>query len=245
MGKIEIAYHIQFLGNTIRVTVGKNYWKLIKYRMMNLHGMYYLLSDLAHVVLQKNGYLTLYASAVHYEPKNRGVVFFAPPNTGKTVTATKLSELPGYRMVGEDVVITNGETLYSCPWTSSYRRKETAIDSAGSFGRITNAGKVVSCHECELTDVNMLLLGESKTSKDEDTLFRKICVLNGYLFNYNVSPLVKVLGFFDKEYDQHWNLNGERMLRQMIGKSDYLAIQAENPIDFYKMIHSTISGNNA
>ena len=86
-GKIKLGYDLTIKENTVSAQIGKNYYRFVKHRVMNLHGVYYLLSDLANILLLKNGYLSLYASAVYNRVTERCLVSFAPPNTGKTYTA--------------------------------------------------------------------------------------------------------------------------------------------------------------
>ncbi len=242
MSRFRIGYNIRFDGDTVRAEIGKRYLKYIKHRTMNLHSVYYLLSDLANIMLLSKGLLTLYASGVHHAPDERGIVCFAPPNTGKTVTATKLCELPGYSLVGEDIIITDGNSLFACPWTSSYRRKPSVLDSAGSVGRVRGAGRQDVCETCRVTDLAVLSLGESAKSADTDELLHRICMLNGYLFNYYSSPIVKVLGYFDPSYCKPWSETALTMLRDMATACRCRSIQCASPLDFWQSIDSDISG---
>ncbi len=241
MSNLQIGYDISFVGNTVKAFIGKRYYKFIKNRTMNLHGTYYLLSDIANMMLLNNGFLTLYASAICYD--KRGVVCFAPPNTGKTITATKLCELSNCRLLGEDIIITDGQRLFACPWTSTYRKKAASFDSAGSFGRVSQSGNINMCDMCDLTDLIVLSLGKKTISNDKDELLRQICILNGYLFNYYSSPIVKVLGYFNKEYSKPWNELAETLLRDMTNNSNCCGIQSEKALDFWDIIHYTVLGH--
>lgn len=233
---VKIGYNIRIANNTIYAEIGENYYRFVKNRTMNLHGMYYLLSDLANMLLLKNGYLTLYASAVYYEPKNKCLVNFAPPNTGKTLTVSKLCELPGYKLVGEDVVITDGEKVYSCPWTCSYRGKQSVVDSAGSMRRNAKMAAPQIEEKCVWTDLAVLSLGEKAIITDPHETLNRICILNGYLFGYFSTPILKLLAYFDKEYYQPWNEMAEAMLKQVVGRVNCCVVQAETAMDFYELI---------
>lgn len=240
---IPIAYNIRIAENTVSVEIGENYFKFVKLRMMHLDGIYYLLSDLANVILLKNGLLTLYASAVHFEPTNKAVVCFAPPNTGKTLTATKLCEIPGYELVGEDVIITDGQRLYSCPWTCSYRRKSNGKNSAGSFGRRNKIPEGKVRKECDITNLIVLSLGIKKTSEEKNEIFHQVCMLNGYLFNYYSTAIVKILGLFEKEFCKSWEQDAGAILGRMVEEYSCRFVQSENPLDFYELIHMDIGEN--
>lgn len=245
LSRLSIGYNIGLDGDTVRAEIGKRYLKLVKHRTMNLHSAYYLLSDLANIMLLRRGFLTLYASGVHHSTDQRGILCFAPPNTGKTVTATKLCGQPEYSLVGEDIIITDGNSLFACPWTSSYRRKPSALDSAGALGRVNGAGKHRACESCRVTDLAVLSLGEAAESEDRDELLHRICMLNGYLFNYYSSPVVKVLGYFSPDYRLPWSDMALTMLRDMTAACRCRGIQCASPLDFWHIIDRDASGEKS
>lgn len=233
---LPIGYTIRMEENTIHAEIGKNYYKCIKGRTMNLHGSYYLLSDLVNIVLLNYGYLTLYASAVADVCSNRGTVIFAPPNAGKTLTATMLCQEFGRSLVGEDIVITDGTHLYGCHLTNSYRGKNGNLDSAGAvFRNGTKRGEKL-CDMCDVTKLAALSLGKPDVNADKDEMLRQIKILNGYLFNYYSSPIVKILGYFDRKYDISWEERAAGMLRDMAEHCMCHCIRAENAMDFYHLI---------
>lgn len=235
-GKFKIGFNIKIDGSCINAEIGRNYYKYIKNKMMNLHGVYYLLSDLANILLIKNGYLPLYASAVYYEPLNRCVVHFAPPNTGKTVTAMQLSELPGYRLVGEDILIASESILHSCPWTSSYRKKSMVTDDAGSLGRVNKLIHKDMYDGCSITDLVVLSLGKTNIKKDKKEAFELISILNGYMFGYFSSPILKMLAYFDEEYRKPWNDYAIDMVKKLVENCNCLLVQDETAGVLFKSI---------
>lgn len=115
----KLRYSIEIIENDINVIVNKNYFKYIKYKFMNLHSLGYILTDLISGVLLANGYATLHCSAVNIG--QRSLMIFAPPSTGKTITAIKLCENENAKFISEDIAITDGENIYSVPWTSAFR----------------------------------------------------------------------------------------------------------------------------
>ena len=233
---LDIGYNINIDGNKVEVNLGKNYLKYIKLRAMNLHSAYYLLSDIANVLLLKNGLVSLYSSAVYYKPKEKCVVCFAPPNTGKTLTATRLCENKNYQMVSEDVVITDGKNAFSCPYTNSYRKSGSSTDSAGSFDRVMLAGDKEFRDKCEITDFAVLSLGKNEISTDKSQIAKKICLLNGYLFDYYTSPILVWLAFFDSEFEIPWQTETQKIIENMTERLECRWIQAESPTEFSKIL---------
>lgn len=241
---INIGYDIKIDGKIVEATIGEAYFKLVKNRTMNLHGIYYLLSDIANILLLENGFLTLYASAVCHDELRKGIVCFAPPNTGKTVTASKLCALDGYQLIGEDIVITDGKRLFACPWTNSYRKKSKFGDTAGAFGRAKASANMNYCGTYNITDLFVLSLSKRKNEVKKTDLMQQITILNGYLFNYYSSPIVKVLSFFDSAYNKNWNKTAFDMLERIANDSNCYNIQSQQSLDFWKNIHLIISGKD-
>lgn len=241
LGNIKIGYNISMMGDKIVAEIGKSYYRFVRNRVMNLHGIYWLLSDLANMFLLYKGYLTLYASAVYYEPLNKGIVCFGSPNMGKTLTATSLCEKEEYSLVGEDIVIMQGNHLLACPWTASYRKKASCLDSAGALGRTTSKITNEVCENCDVTNL-VVLTAKKEVSLDKACFLDKISILNGYLFNYCASPIVKILGYFDKTYCQDWNKYAIVYLEQMLNHCQYNFVYADNPIQYGSLIDDIVMG---
>lgn len=240
---IDVGYNIKIEKDTVYAEIGENYYRFIKNRMMNLHGVYYLLSDIANIVLLSNGFLTMYASAVHNVTENRGIVCFGAPNTGKTFTATKLCEFQNYYLVGEDIIISDGRKIYACTWTTSYRKtSDKGSDSVGSGKRINMVGSFKSCESCGLTDVALLSLGKEKTNLCKEDILSKVCIVNGYLFNYCSSPVVKVFSFFDYKFSLSWQEKAEKMLKDILEQCNCCLIQCETPFEFTDKIRYELLG---
>lgn len=241
LGKIKIGYNISLGEDKIVAEIGRNYYKFVNIRIMNLHGVYYLLSDLANILLLRKGYLTLYASAIYCEPLNKGIVCFGAPNMGKTLTATKLCEKEQYRLVGEDVVIAKGKTLFACPWTASFRKKRSNFDSAGAFGRTVAQSSYEICQTCEATDLMALTAGENRTS-GRQAFLNKISMMNGYLFNYCATPIVKILGYFDETYCQDWYKRATAYLEQLLDRCQYNFVYADDPTQYSSLVDNLVMG---
>ena len=239
-GTFPIGYDITVTDGKVIAYIGKNYYKLVQKRVMNLHGIYYLLSDLANIVLLKKGYLTLYASGAYCASSKNGVLCFAPPNTGKTLTATELCSKYNFDLVGEDIVIAKGDRLYSCPWTASYRGKKSVSDSAGSMARTNSAGTYNRCNSCEITHMTVLAMGDERIVDNRDECSYRISILNGYLFGHYSSPIVKILGYFDSEYRMDWTSLSQKQLELMICRNNCKIIYSKDPMRYCEIINDIV-----
>src|SRR5699024_5563543 len=105
--------------NNPKLFVNDTYYKNIRHRFMNLHSVGYLLTDLASYLLLREGYAPIHSSAFNLNGET--TVVFAPPNTGKTLTSMMACMEHGAKYIGEDLAVTDGERIYSVPWTSTFR----------------------------------------------------------------------------------------------------------------------------
>lgn len=242
-GFFNIGYNIKIENNVVFAEFGENYYKLIKNRIMNLHSAYYLLSDIANMVLLSNGYITMYASAVHNASINRTVLCFGAPNTGKTYTAVTLVKSKDYKMIGEDVVITDGDNLFSCQWTSSYRNSTLkSDDTAGSIRRRQRPCDINYIDSCKLTDVVVISQGKEETNSNKDVVFLMSSMTNGYLFNYFSSPIIKILGLFDDRFCMPMQEEADKYLKKIVESCNCHMLQFENASRFADEIHKRLTG---
>lgn len=241
--KIEMGYRLQIDDCMVNAEIGANYFKYVKNRVMNMHGVYYLLSDLANILLLKNGFLTLYASSVYIEDFKRCVVTFAPPNTGKTCMASILCDRYGGALVGEDIVIFDGSKVYGCPWTNSYRKSEKSVlDSSGALIREKRMVDNIVADVHGVTDLTVLSLGESEIDTDKGRILKEISILNGYLFHYYSSPIVKIVSYFNEKYNKPWDEYAIKLLNTMVESCRCSKIQSKESVDFAEIFYDMISG---
>lgn len=238
--KLQIGYDITLKNKNVIVEMGDNYYSFVRKRIMNLHGAYYLLSDLANMILLENGYLTFYASGVKGLGNGKSIVFFAPPNTGKTLTATNLATKYGYSLIGEDVIIVKDRKLYPCPWTSSYRNEKSIIDNAGAVFRKKNLKTPKSFNSSYLTDIVVLMKGKNQIIHDKSEVLRRVSILNGYLFSYYSSPIIKILGYFSNSYCKDWNSFANEKIENLHNQCDCHIVCSENPMDFCDLVQDIV-----
>jgi hypothetical protein len=204
------------LGPEPHVRVNAPYYRYITHRFMNLHSIGYILTDLASLLLLRRGYSPVHCSA--FRSGDATVLVLAPPNTGKTLSTMMACMDHGAEFMAEDLAITDGRTLYSVPWTSTFRYYSNVDESVRS--RMMNAltrriplfellpgGKRSPINDyvpderivssSEITHVVLLERGtESVMDETEGEAFRKAVNLNRYEFNYHKAPLVVAYEYF-------------------------------------------------
>ena len=233
---IPFAYTLSVQDNAIYAVFGKNYYRFLQFRFMNMHAAYYMLSDLANMLLLKNGFATLYCSAVFHRESGKALALFAPPNTGKSLTAKQLCDTGHYAHISEDVaIIDRNKQIVGCPWTDSYRKppaiRKIMCDTGGAFGR--KHGEIVqregTSRRYTLSD--MIVLDRSKGAEPitRQEIENRILILNRYLFGGYHSPIVNIIGFFDRSYNHDWVEKAKEVLSSAFEECRMQAISCENP----------------
>ena len=244
----KLRYIISVDGNHVSVRVGKSYLRFIPLRIMNLHAMHYVLSDLVSGLLLMNGIASMYCSAVHFPEHNRCALIFSPPGMGKSVTALLLCRQHGAKFLAEDITVTDGETVWAVPWTSSYRAD--AGQTGSGMKRLRNRiGKLVPildkrqkisvqallgeeglAENAGATDLVLLEHGASGISKEKGDAQRRLLLLNRYLFNYHKSPCMIALSYFYPEFSpEQMYLMEKGILERLLQNSGFFYVSEENP----------------
>lgn len=248
--------------NNIEVTVNKDYMRFVKHRFMNIHSIGYIITDIINLRLMHNKLAPLHCSGVVVD--DNAYVIFAPPNTGKTLTAMTLcmAENSKYKFIAEDLALTDGTNLYAVPWTSTFRYYDTVDKSRFSkflnnmtekisvlellsFGKtepITDYVKDIS-NKAKIKGIYILDRGENKNHAiSEKEAFDRINTLDRYEFNYMRAPTVIAYEYFNRKTDIEHAYNKEReLLKDMIKNSEFLkVISTDNALNYSKEIEKDL-----
>lgn len=205
------------LSDEPRLTVNRTYNKLITHRIMNLHSLHYIATDLAALLLLRKGYAPIHCSA--FKAGNATVAIFAPPDTGKTLsTMTACGDFDA-SFIAEDLAITDGKNIFSVPWTNSfdYYAKNKQEKASGIKEKLINSVPLIkksSEKQAEsednglksrallnpqiVTHVAILEKGEDGVLPlTESAAVGKLMNLNRYEFNFLRAPLLIAYEFFN------------------------------------------------
>ena len=201
------------------VHVNRNYLRFITHRFMNLHSPGYILTDLVALQLLRNGYVPLHCSG--FTTGASTVLVLAAPNTGKTLTAMTACIEHGSGFLAEDLAISDGEKLYSVPWTSTFRYYSEIEE--GLAARVMNrliglipplellrsktppsiekyVPKERILDSSDITHVVLLERGtESVHPAEFSQALRKAEILNRYEFNYMKAPVLVAYEYFNPD----------------------------------------------
>lgn len=243
--------------------VNRPYYKYISHRFMNLHSIGYIATDVAALTLLRNGFAPVHCSA--FRTNGSTVVVVAPPNTGKTLSTMKACIEHGADFLAEDLAITDGETLYAVPWTSTFRyysdidrsrrsrllawmTEKVPVVELLAAGRRDPVDRFVPANRildrAPITHVVVLERGlRSVTVVDPETALAKVVNLNRYEFNYHKAPLNVAYEFFNPGLDIEAAYQAERtILRRMTERAECVVVRTEDALDYTRLIMEHLSG---
>lgn len=191
------------LSDEPKITVNRAYYKLITHRIMNLHSIHYIATDLAALLLLRKGYAPIHCSA--FKAEDATVAIFAPPDTGKTLSTMTACGDFGASFIAEDLAITDGKHIFSVPWTNSfdhYAKNKQASNSASKRKAASPEGNVAKANailDAEVvTHVAILEKGQDEViSESNKVAVNKLMNLNRYEFNFLRAPLLIAYEFFN------------------------------------------------
>lgn len=229
-----------------KITVNKTYFKLITHRIMNLHSIHYIVTDLAALLLLKKGVAPIHCSAFKKEDKT--VAVFAPPDTGKTLSAITACMDFGAKFIAEDMAITDGKNIYAVPWTNSfchYTQNNKKVKNRDPNAETAQDKKRQALLSAEVTHVAVLEKGTDETALlPQSIAISKLMNLNRYEFNYLRSPLLIAYEFFNPGLMIDEGLAKEReILSTLVSNSEKaFTLKRENPTHYAEVLLSEMAG---
>lgn len=232
---IRLAYTISVRENEIRAIVGRSYFRAIRYKVMNVHPIGYILFDLVTAVLLKNGYTPLYGASV--SAGDRGALLMAPPNAGKTLTAMQLSTKQGFSLLSEDLTVSDGDGIWPVPWTNSYRSYGRELDR-----QFKSAGR--SHARCALKNVFFLRRGGQDACTAEEQAYKTMLLLNRYGIGYYASPALHALSYLNDDFSMEDLFEKERtLLGRLCECTEVRSVTSEDPVRFAGLIEKKLTAD--
>lgn len=246
------------LSDEPKITFNPNYYKFITHRIMNLHSVGYILSDLATLLLLKKGYAPIHCSA--FKKGDSTVAVFAPPSTGKTLSSMMACMEHGAQFIAEDLAITDGKKIYAVPWTSTFRfysnmEQSTASKMKNKAVKILPPLEYISFSKAKpvtdyvdsdaildaetVTHVAILERGADEVAVQDDTeAIRKMLNLNRNAFHYLKSPFLTAYEFFNPQLDiEHAAAQEKAILSELVSSSEKVfSLKAVDPTDYARIL---------
>jgi len=244
------------------ISFNKAYMRFVTHRFMNVHSAGFILTDIASLLLLKQGYAPIHCSA--FKHGDATVVVAAPPNTGKTLTTMMACLDHQASFMSEDLAITDGKNVYSVPWTSTFRfyknidkswrsrlggllhkvfppiellplRRQQPITEYIQQSNMTASSRATHLVTLERGEETIL-----KPSSD-DTM-RMVRNLNRYEFNYARCPLAIAHEFFNPGLDITQACETEAsVLRSLVDNvSERWVVRSPDPTRYAKLIVDAI-----
>ncbi|MDN7226332.1 hypothetical protein QWY15_03400 [Planococcus sp. N064] len=246
------------LSDEPKITVNRTYYKLITHRIMNLHSLHYIATDLAALLLLRKGYAPIHCSA--FKAGDATVAIFAPPDTGKTLSAMTACGDFGASFIAEDLAITDGKNIFSVPWTNSFDHyaknkqtknqgiKEKFMKSVPIMNKLSRktaepednnvkAGALLNPQM--VTHIAILEKGEDGIlPQAESAAVSKLMNLNRYEFNFLRAPLLIAYEFFNPELViDNGTVKEKEILSALVRNSESVfTLKKRNPTHYAKAL---------
>jgi len=211
---------LEFKDNGINVTINRTYYRLGRININQLYSPGWHLIDTLDLKLLNIGYSLLHGAAFVY--KNKTVLLIALSDTGKTRTTLSFVAKYGAKYIAEDMLVTDGDTLFSCPYGIShlhpdllplgaswsiYEKIYTSFPGLDILGKkpIKSILDVISrnklCLQSRVDYIFVIRKGERETSLlDAETAIKMILASNKAEFRYSTNPMLmsaQMMGLVD------------------------------------------------
>ncbi len=250
------------LANRPAIYANRRYIRHIRWRFNNLHSPGYILTDMVCVLLLRKSLCALHCSA--FRTQGATVVVTAPPNTGKTLATMRAVFNHNASFISEDLAVTDGESIYACPWTSTFRYYDELSMSRimalrmklmkflpvieilpfpGTHKTIdTYIGKERILDRSRVTHIAILACCSGGVEVlDKKTAFDMVYNMNRYEFFYRKSPMLTAYSYFNPEFDPEALVEREKeILARLVNQSECFLVQSKDPTEFADLIKDKI-----
>jgi len=245
-GRLSVL--LQWHDQSPTLYVNKTYHRLAKITIGNVHSSGWLNRDLTNAVLLQNSYALLHAAAIQH--KDKVIIIFGLSNTGKTRAVFSLVEKFGVNFYGDDLVLTDGSNVYSCPFTAanidpdksrnvSYKISQHLrrgmpfyenIAGTPSFSIADALGHENIAKPAKVTDVIIMRKSDTESLKTIDQARASALLLasNRTEFTYSASPVLFASEFFETGIKVNEMISAEgRILKQLSGQANCHCAQGD------------------
>jgi hypothetical protein len=240
------------------IIANRNYCRFVVGRFINLHSLGYHLTDLACAMLLRKDLCPLHCSS--FSTGDSTVVIVAPGNTGKTLATMRAVLHLGASFVAEDLAITDGQFIYGCPWTSTFRYYDElsmswllrmrmklikAIPPVELIRMCSDDRKIDAYIDKKrivtrkrITHVAILARRSGGVEVlDKERARQMVLNLNRYEFAYMKNPMLTAYSYFNPEFDIQALEGRERdILAKLVDGATCLLVHSEDPTVFSDLI---------
>lgn len=244
------------------IIANRNYFRFVIGRFINLHALGYHLTDLACALLLGKDLCPLHCSS--FSAGDSTVAVIAPANTGKTLTTMRAVLHMGASFVSEDLAITDGQHIYACPWTSTFRYYDELSMSwllrmrmklvkiippvelipvpgdSRKIDKYIDKERIVTQKRISHLVILARRSGGVEVLNKECAL-RMVLNLNRYEFSYMKNPMLTAYSYFNPGFDvQALEKRERQILTELASQTTCLLVQSEDPTKFAELILNEI-----
>lgn len=252
----DFRCEISLTPRTSRLKVNKTYHRLGRKTISTVPSVGRLLEDIVSIQLLQNGYALLYCGGVAHG--DTATLLVGLSNTGKTTTVLNLVQNGLAKYISEDIAITDGSTIYCCPFTvspvdadvASSRRTSvltwiaenipildcTTLRSIDSIYDILEEDQVE--HSGSISQICFLFRSNGYPSETDDG--QRIVLANRGEFTYMTNQLLLGAQYLGYDLDIEAAMETERkVLAELVQDSDLYLVSGDQD-DLYRSVKEKI-----
>lgn len=255
IGSFKAKLLIRDLTTSPKIFVNPIYYQWLRFQIEGVYPPGSHLTNITTVKLIEHGYVPLHCSAISYD--SEGILIFAPPDTGKTITAFSSLDY-GFKFLSEDIAITDGRYIYGCPFTATYRDFAnnswisqirhslcSQVPIMGYFIKPTLAKSIFELIGEKKIDKTariktIYILDRGKQSLEEMSnkeTMRRILILNRYGFDYFKNPLLLAYSNFNEDLDLNRLMEKEKqVISKIVSNSTNYLVKSGEHLEYIDLI---------
>lgn len=263
IGSFKAKLLIRDLTTSPKLFVNPTYYQWLRFQIEGVYPPGSHLTNITTVKLIEHGYVPLHCSAISYD--GEGILIFAPPDTGKTITAFSSLDY-GFKFLSEDIAITDGRYVYGCPFTATYRDFANNGWISKTRHKLRSQSSLIGYFIKPALAENVFeLLGEKKIDKmariktiyildqgkqnleelnNKETV-RRISILNRHEFYYFKNPFLLAYSNFNKDLNLNKLMEREKqVISKIVSNSANYLIKSDNPLEYIELIKKNLGDFN-
>jgi hypothetical protein len=240
------------------IVINNFYWKLknLTFRAGTFLSPIQHLENVINACLLKNFYSLIYGACVAKDKKS--ILLLGPPSIGKTETVIEFVK-NGYEFLSEDIVISDGRLLYSCPYTHGILIKSFKNLLIDYLDFLFPVHKIIHKNEKTLLDffhnqtiklkkkckINHVFLLERNIKDgvkkmEKPNKLRVLLTLNKANFQWDTDPLIIAFSYFNRTLNLNELISNNNKIIDKICKKEFYIIKANNSKNFFRIINENI-----
>jgi hypothetical protein len=250
---LVLKLHVMNILDKAILTVNETYYRFIRLRINAVFPPGVHLADILSVNLLAHGYSPAHCAAISSD--NQGILLFAPPDTGKTLTT--LSALKrGFHYLAEDIAFVDKEYVYANPHTTTFLHNEEygahqvrksplrKVPFLSSYARSPSLSmsNIVQNFKVENKAPIRKIIILDRGSRSVEKIHaadakRRMLIINRNEFSYHKNALLFAYSYFNESLDITKLMKAEEdLIGKIASERDCYLVKSYDPREYIELV---------